>query len=215
LRILASADIHGVMSVYEWLAESVETHDAEILVLAGDLLLGGWEEEQNEQAQRTVLPLLKMVPVPVLYVMGNDDCVSLDYEDEQVKPLHGRGLSFGRYSFVGYQYSPPFVGGIHEKPEEEIETDLRQLEPLLDERTVFVTHSPAYGFADRIYAGEHVGSHSLAKLLESKQVLCHIHGHIHHSFGQEGNHFNVAASGRRRAMVIDLPSLAHKVIEGE
>ncbi|MFQ5925968.1 MAG: hypothetical protein ACE5MH_00865, partial [Terriglobia bacterium] len=144
---------------------------------------------------------------------GNDDFVALDYEDNRVKPLHARRLEFGGHSFVGYQYSLPFVGGIFEKPESEIEKDVRSLEPLLDEQTVFVTHSPAYGALDRVYAGENVGSRSLAALLDRKPVLAHIHGHNHESFGRDANHFNVAAAGRRRAVLIDLPSLSHKVLQ--
>lgn len=212
MRILAIADIHGVISVYEWLVGLTKEQQVELLVLAGGLLLGGWEEEQREQVQKTIIPLLKKLPVPVLYLMGNDDHVGLDYEDKQIRPLHGRRLDFGGYGFVGYQYSPPHIGGIHEKPEMEIERDVRQLGSLLNEQTVFVTHSPAYGAADRIYAGDHVGSRSLADLLDRRPVLVHIHGHIHHSFGSEGNHFNVAASGQRRAVVIQLPSLDHKII---
>lgn len=212
MRILAMADIHGVVDVYEWLIRLVEAEHPQLVVLAGDLLLGGWEEEQREQSQKIIVPLLKKVPVPVLYIMGNDDHVGLDYEDEQIKPLQGRRLKYGGYSFVGYQYSPPFIGGIYEKPEAEIAKDLRQLEPLLDVRSVFVTHSPAYGAADRIDAGNHVGSRSLAVLLDRSPVLVHIHGHIHQSFGREGNHFNVAASGQRRAMVIELPSLESRIV---
>jgi Icc-related predicted phosphoesterase len=60
-----------------------------------------------------------------------------------------------------------------------------------------------------------MGSHALAELLARRNILCHIHGHIHHSFGRAGNHFNVAADGRRRAMIIDLPSLSHCIIEGQ
>ncbi len=212
MRILAAADVHGVLSVYEWLVELVPEHRAELLVMAGDLFAGGWEEDQRQQA-RKIIPLLQKVRVPLLYLMGNDDFVALDYEDERIKFLHGKRLAFGSYNFVGYQYSLPFVGGIFEKPESEIEQDVRSLEPLLDEQTVLVTHSPAYGVLDRVYGGQHVGSRSLAALLDRKPVLAHIHGHIHESFGRDGNHFNVAAAGQRRAVLLDLPSLNQTVLQ--
>ena len=146
--------------------------------------------------------------------MGNDDHIELEPGDEKVRSIHGRQLSLGGFSIVGYQYSPPFIGSCHEKPEEEIAVDLRQIEPLLDESTIFVTHSPAFGFVDRIYAGDQVGSRAISELLTRTNVLCHIHGHIHHSFGNTENHFNVACGGKRRAMIIDLPELTHSVIEG-
>jgi len=212
LRVFAIADIHGVPRVYQWLVALAEVKPPDLLILAGDLLLGGWEDEQREQASKDILPLLKRLPMPVFYLMGNDDNVSLDYEDEQIKPLHGRRLDLGGYNFVGYQYSPRFSGGTFEKTEQEIESDVRNLESLLDEKTVFVTHSPAYGFADCVYRGEHVGSSALADLLTRKPVLAHIHGHIHNSFGHEGNHFNVAAGGICRVVAIDLPLLTHEVL---
>jgi hypothetical protein len=214
MRILAIADIHGATEVYEWLRGAAAEYGADLIILAGDLLIGGWEEEQSEQARAVVLPSLRAIPVPVWYIMGNDDHVDLGCDEETIRPIHGRRLIFGAWSVSRYQYSPTFMGGCHEKPEEQIASDLVQIEAILDGTTVLVTHTPAYGHADRIYSGKHAGSRALAELLERKKSLCHIHGHIHHSFGREGNHFNVAAAARRRAMIIELPSLSHFVIEG-
>lgn len=211
MRLLAAADIHGVLSVYEWLARLAAERQADLVVLAGDLL-AGWREEQGRQVPE-ILSLLKKVPAPVFYLMGNDDFVALDYEDTRIQPIHGKRVEFGGCNFVGYQYSLPFVGGIYEKPESEIEKDLRPLEEWLDSQTVLVTHSPAFGALDRVYSGSHVGSRSLAALLERKPVLAHIHGHIHEDFGRDGNHFNVAAAGQRRAVLIHLPSLRHEVLQ--
>ena len=214
MRILAIADIHGAAEVYEWLKEAVAAYSADLLILAGDLLIGGWEAEQSQQARTVVIPLLRTIPVPVCYIMGNDDNVDLGCEDDRIRHVHSRRVEFGVCSVAGYQYSLPFVGGCYEKPEEEIAADLCRIEPIVDETTILVTHSPAYGYVDRIFSGNHVGSHALAELLVRKRVLCHIHGHIHHSFGRAGNHFNVAAGGHRRAMIIDIPSLSHSVIQG-
>lgn len=215
MRLLAAADIHGVGRVYKWLQGQARQQQVGLVVLAGDLSAGSWDEKEQRDEARTLVSLFKNFPAPTLYLMGNDDFFALDYEDEQVKRLHGRRLEFGGYGFVGYQYTTPFVGSIHEKPEEEIEKDVRALEPFLDDRTVFVTHGPARGVLDRVDAGEHVGSHSLAALLARRPVLAHIHGHIHQSFGREGNRFNVAAAGRCRAVLIDLPGLTHRVLTDE
>lgn len=215
MKILAAADIHGQMEVYEWLIEQAREKKVELVILAGDLSASSWDEGEQRQEARTLISVMKKFPATTLYLMGNDDFFTLDCEDERVKPLHGRRLEFAGYAFVGYQYSTPFVGSVHEKPEEEIERDVRELEPLLDKQTVFVTHAPAYGFLDRIYSGERVGSRSLAALIHRRPVLAHIHGHIHDSFGRDGNHFNVAAAGRRRAVLIHLPSLEHKVLRDD
>lgn len=213
MRILGIADIHGAVDVYEWLPGAVLDYRADVLILAGDLLIGGWEDEQSEHIHTIVMPSLHAIDVPIFFIMGNDDHIQLESENEKLRSVHGRRLELGIYGIAGYQYSPPFMGGCHEKPEDEIEADLRKIEPLLNENTIFVTHTPAYGFVDRIYSGYHVGSRALADLLERIDVACHIHGHIHHSFGRKGNHFNVAAGARRRAIIIDLPSLSHSVIQ--
>ena len=212
MRILAAADIHGVAKVYEWLVQSAESCKPDLLVLAGDLFAGGWAEEQREQARTAIIPLLKQVSVPVFYIMGNDDNVALDYEDQRIKPLHRRRIEMGGYEFLGYQYTPPFVGVTFVKPESEIEEDLRSLEMLLDPRTVLITHAPAHGTLDSSLADEHVGSRALAALLDRRPVLAHIHGHIHGCFGRDGNRFNVAAAGQRRAYLIELPSLRARVL---
>jgi uncharacterized protein len=214
MRILAIADIHGVMGVYEWLVELVQEYQVDLLLIAGDLFAAEWEDGQREQAGQ-IIPVLKRVAAPCFYSMGNDDNVALDFEDEQIKPLHGRRLLYGTYNLVGYQYTPPFMGKEFVKSEEEIDRDLQSLEPLLEKPTILVTHAPAYGVLDRSYDGEHIGSRALGALLRRRPVLVHIHGHIHGDFGRDENHFNVAAAGQRRVVVIDLPSLDHQVLYSE
>jgi Icc-related predicted phosphoesterase len=214
VRILAAADIHGALSVYEWLVQVATEHRANLLILAGDLFAADSEDEQRKQAGQIISVLVSGVS-PCFYLMGNDDNVSLDYEHDRIRPLHSRRLSFGSFNFVGYEYTPPFLGTVFVKPETEIESDLHTLEPLLDSQSVLVTHAPAYGSLDRSYSGEHVGSRALATLLCRRSILAHIHGHIHEGFGREGNHFNVAAAGQRRSVLIELPSLAYKVIQGD
>ena len=50
-------------------------------------------------------------------------------------------------------------------------------------------------------------------MIDVRNVLAHIHGHVHGAPGYEGRHFNVAAAAKRRAMLIELPSLAAETIE--
>ena len=208
MRVLAAADIHGVPIVYEWLVPTASR--ADVLILAGDLLEGDIPENQRMQAQMWVARLRES-KVPVFYIMGNDDNVSLEYEDEMIQPLHGRRIDVGDYNFVGYQYTPPFVGDMFCKPEDEMDADLRALEPLVDEHTVFVTHALAAGHLDLCF-GDNVGSRAIAEFLLRRPVLAHLHGHVHNQFGREENRFNVAAAGTCRAVLIELPSLRHEVI---
>lgn len=210
LRVLAAADLHGVSRIYEWLVETANDR-ADLLILAGDLFDSDIAERQRQQATR-ILTLLRAARVPVLYLMGNDDEVELGSEDARIQSVHGRRLEFGGFNFLGYQYTDPFVGDVFVKTEPEIARDLDLLAPLLDTNTVLVTHMPAFGSCDRVY-DDHVGSQSLAEMLALRPIRAHIHGHIHEAFGRDGTHFNAACAGRCRAILIELPSLQHEVIE--
>ena len=212
MRILAAADIHGIRRVYDWLIRTAQERSADLLILAGDLFEGDWEDGQRRQAD-ALAEKLALSGLRVLYLMGNDDNVPLGYEDERIQYVDSRRIEIGGFAFVGYQYTPPFVGRTFVKTEEEMTADLERLALLLDERTVFITHAPALGTLDGL-AGERVGSPSIAAALERRPVLAHIHGHIHRCFGREGRHFNVASAGVCRAALIELPSLDAELLDG-
>jgi uncharacterized protein len=209
MRILAAADIHGSLEVYQWLTEQSPLADA--LILAGDLFDADFPDQQRLQAKK-IVKILPRSNCPVFYIMGNDDNVELEYEDALITLLHGKRVEFDGYNFVGYQYTPPFWGETFVKEDSEIAADLRLLDGgAVDESTIFVTHTPAYGSLDLCGTG-HVGSKALADFLHRNPVMAHIHGHIHHAFGVDGYHFNVASAAQCRAMLIDLPSLEYEVL---
>jgi Icc-related predicted phosphoesterase len=186
-------------------------------VLAGDLLGCPSGYDTLEQAQRAdaaeIVTMLSEVPSPVFYVMGNDDFVELVPTSASMRSVHGIRIELDDLNFVGYQYSLPFITDMNEKPEEEIRKDLEVLGPLVDSRTVLVTHCPAHGILDVGMMDRHAGSVSIKELVDQRRPLVHIHGHVHQYFGREGRHFNVAAARHRRAMLIDTETLDHEVIE--
>lgn len=217
MRILASADLHGFHDVYDWLVEVGAVEQPEGVLLAGDLLgfpdgFDTVEEAQAADAQDVVRRLAE-VDCPIFYVMGNDDWVDLNPSVSNIQSVHGRRVSFGDFNVVGYQYTLPFMGGINEKPEHEMEQDLVELQNLVDQRTVLVTHGPAYRALDKVTIGGHAGSISLRKLVDRYSPRVHIHGHLHYWFGRDGRHFDVASAGKKRAMMIDLETMEHRVIE--
>jgi Icc-related predicted phosphoesterase len=213
------SDVHGDFGIYRWMETIVRSEPADAVVLAGDLLHGAGDHLSIEEAQRReadqLIEILCELGLPVLYVMGNDDMIELDYEDDLVWPIHGRTAVLGDFEFLGYQFSPPFMGGIHEKLEDEIRDDLVILEPQMHERTVFVTHTPARGFRDVTAAGTNVGSPSVLEAIRRKKIRAHIHGHIHKCFGRDGIHFNVASGRAFRAMLIDIDAMEHVVLTRE
>src|SRR5688572_18797245 len=128
MKILAASDVHGVRPVYEWLLASANQHRVDAIILAGDLLgcLDGFDTPEAAQRHESELlvALLDTMDVPVLYIMGNDDLVELNPRSAHVQSVHGRRVECGGFGFVGYQYSLPFMGGVFEKPEEAIRTDV-------------------------------------------------------------------------------------------
>lgn len=216
MRILASADIHGNRAVYDWLLTAARLHSVDAILLAGDLLgfMDGFDNPRDAHSHegQILVELLENFVAPVLYIMGNDDFVELNCTSQRVKSIHGCRKLLGSFNFVGYQYSLPFMGGVFEKDETEIEADLRTLIPLMDARTVFVSHSPAHGVLDPGFGERCIGSESLRAFLETNPFLAHIHGHSHGGFGRRGKHFNVAAAGQKRAMIINLNSMEHQTI---
>jgi Icc-related predicted phosphoesterase len=216
MRVLAAADVHGRRAVYDWLLAAARAHRVDALILAGDLLgcpegFGTPEESQRHDAC-ALAQLLDTAGVPVLYLMGNDDLVELEPVSPGVQSIHGRRLQRGRFAFVGYQYSLPFMGGVFERQEAGIAADLENLASLVDADTVFVSHSPALGILDPGFGETRIGSSSLADLLARRPFRAHIHGHSHAGFGRRGPHFNVASAGRARAMLLDLAAMEHQVL---
>jgi Icc-related predicted phosphoesterase len=217
MRILAASDIHGNLETYRWIVGVAEERRAELIVLAGDLLGSGDDGDTIEKAQRRdatrLVSILGALSVPVFYIMGNDDWVELTSPGERVRSLHGGRVDRDEFNFVGYQCTLPFMGGVNERSEEAIASELQPLESLMDERTILVTHSPAAGVLDSTLLGP-AGSVSIRDAIRRRGVRAHIHGHVHGSFGRDGRHFNVAAGRQRRAMLIDLNSMIHEVLEG-
>lgn len=217
MKILACADIHGQHETYAWLARCAGWADCAALVLAGDLLGCPDGHATVEDAQRAdaaaIAAILREIDLPVLYIMGNDDLVEFEPGAGRMQPLHGRRLDIGRYNFVGYRYSLPFIGEATEKPEDDIARDLIAIRDLVDENTVLVTHSPAFGILDVGILGLHAGSTSLRDLVENRRPRVHVHGHVHSQFGRDGRHFNVAAERHRRAVRIDLETLEAETLE--
>lgn len=217
MRILACADFHGCLDVYRWFLGEARSLGVEALVLAGDLF--GYADEVDDPDEDQVINamhvrgLLIGADTPVLYIMGNDDSIELEPVEQRLIPLHGRRVEWPPFNFVGYQYSLPWMGGVFEKHEAEIEADLLEIENLLDSRTILVTHSPAHGILDPGAGPHKIGSRSLRDLLERNNVLAHIHGHSHSGFGRDGRHFNVASALRKRAIVIDLETVEHSVVQ--
>jgi Icc-related predicted phosphoesterase len=153
---------------------------------------------------------------PVVFVMGNDDGIlgngSGWNSEGRIVDIHMRRARYGDCHFVGYRYTNPFVGGTFEKSEEDQEKDFLTLEGLIDEGSVLVTHGPAWGTMDIAGDGKHVGSRALRRLIESRRPRLHLFGHIHRTFGIDGNRVNGSYPASRKFIGIDVDTVEARIL---
>lgn len=160
--------------------------------------------------------MLKESGKPVVFLMGNDDGrlgKGNEWTSEtDLLNVNQRRVEFGNYNIVGYQYTPPFVGGAFEKQEKEQVEDFKELEKLMDENTILITHGPAWGILDAVDV-LNVGSRALRELIERRAPLLHLFGHVHSNFGVKNHAVNGSYPYSRKFVSIDLVSLEIIIVE--
>jgi Icc-related predicted phosphoesterase len=143
----------------------------------------------------TIKEILRGSKKHVILVAGNHDLS--DWKNRgRIHNVHGARFTLGGFAFVGYRYTRL------EKSEDAEEKDLPRIERLIRRNTILVTHAPAYGVLDMTHRGIHMGSRPLSRLSERKEVLLHLFGHVHHSFGLEGKSANGSYEHSRRFISI-------------
>jgi Icc-related predicted phosphoesterase len=154
---------------------------------------------------------------PVVLVMGNDDGLlgsgSAWSSEKGIADINQRRARLGKYNFVGYHYTCPFIGGTFEKSEVDQSKDFDRLAGLIDEHTVLVTHGPPWGILDTVFDGRRVGSRALRRMIDRKRPMLHVFGHIHHSFGTQGIWANCAYPHCRRFIGVDLETKEFSIID--
>lgn len=193
-------------------SELLKTDNYDMGILSGDLMTYTPDLAKTE---REIKYMLDQVRKPIFFIMGNDDGI-LGYnwtDTEYLKNIDLRKVEYKEYSFVGYQYTNPYVGGPFEKTEKKQLEDLPRLQELIDEETIFVSHGPAYGILDKTHVEISVGSKMLRRLVDQKKPYLHLFGHIHQSFGVKGNSINGAYPYNRKMVSIDLDNLNIDFIE--
>lgn len=151
--------------------------------------------------------------VPVFFIMGNDDgIVAGGYEwssTDLMRNVNQRRIEFLEWNFVGYQYTNPFVGGIFEKSEPEQRNDLDHLLPLVDERTILVTHGPPRGILD----SHGFGSSALREFVDHCNPTLHLFGHIHQAAAIRWPFINGAFPEVRRFLCVDVGGKSAEYLE--
>ncbi len=182
MLIYAFTDLHGNTKALEQVKRAVKEKKPDLILFLGDLTI----------FERELDPLLSRVNLlgpPVLMLHGNHEEESslrkASVRFSRITFLHKKTRVIGGFTFIGHG-----GGGFSEKyPDLEELAKSQEWRALDWERVVFMSHAPPYGtrLDDVGQSGEewHVGSKTLAKLVQRRQPLLVLAGHIHDCFNQE------------------------------
>ncbi len=175
MRILMATDLHGSRPALDTIRAAIREHVPDLFVAAGDITHFGRPPSYAED-------LLGRMPVQTLAVPGNcDPPALLEVLDRLGVNLHMKKVKIAGETLVG-------LGGANPTPFRtpfEIEEDeiWRGLDGVMEPRAILVSHPPPHGHLDVVPGAGHVGSRSVARIVEKyrpKAVLC---GHIHEAAG--------------------------------
>jgi len=204
MRILLTSDLHGLEDAALRFAKAL-TGRYDVGVIAGDLL-----DDQLTEAELSVLPrtndaardmaagllakerrvvqVLKTSGKPVLVVPGNHDTTPLRTDGTFIN-LHLKKLELDGVIFVGYGCISRSLG-----PDLQM-ASLNEIEHLVTERAILVTHIPPRGTLDLKRNGDRMesfGSGILAELISRQKPRFHFFGDAHDSVGVRGTSINAS-----------------------
>jgi Icc-related predicted phosphoesterase len=190
LRVVCLADTHG-------LHEEVQVPEGDLLIHAGDVSMGGTEEEiEAFDAWMARLPH----PHKVLIAGNHDWLFQRDPEAARRRItsatyLQDSGVSIGSLRLWGSPWQPWFMNWAF---------NLRRGRPLeaiwqlIPEHTeILITHCPPHGILDAVSGfaalalslavgqGTHVGCRELATAVKRVRPRLHVFGHIHEGYGRQ------------------------------
>ena len=202
MKLIFSSDLHGSESGYKRFSELLVSDKFDMGLLGGDLM-GNRRKRLNSEDE--IKKILHQSGKPILFIMGNfDGILGFNWTDTPLtRNINQKRVIIKEQSFVGYQYTNPFIGGEFERTEKQQSADMLDLCKLIDKDTILVTHGPAYGVLDRTHFGKSVGSRALMNLLSSVHPKFHLFGHIHESAGCEGCAVNGAYPKSHKFVSID------------
>jgi Icc-related predicted phosphoesterase len=183
MKILAVSDFHGSVKASEKVVSKARSIHADVVVVCGDVTHFG----SSEDAEKVLSPLT-VIKLPILYVLGNCDPMSLlKTKIEGTHCIHGECKVYGNVSFIGAASLPQdrICPSPWEISEEEIHNALNtSLKKCSSKHNlVVVAHSPPLNTKlDLAFAG-HIGSSSLRLFIEQTQPSVVFCGHVHEARG--------------------------------
>ena len=194
MLIYALSDLHG------HLPHVPDNHD--VLVIAGDICPVGSHSRFLDQLGwfRDIFnPWLEGLNIKEkIIVWGNHD-----WAPERVPHLMPKisghvlldnGIEIDGINFWGSPWQLRFYDWAFNLDEPEI---AKKYDRIPDNIDVLISHGPPYGYGDKTFINQNVGSPSLSKTILDKNIKVTITGHIHPAYGSydiDGNHYVFNAS---------------------
>jgi Icc-related predicted phosphoesterase len=194
MSFLLLADIEGYTPEFELNF----FNNIEFVVIAGDISIGAKNVARNAKFYQRIREKIP-IQLPIYYVPGNREYenVASYFEGipENFYPLHKRVIthitSNGENLYlVGFGGALPGIFNNFVFTEEEFRRELENLFENLDyspnELVILVVHNPPFSEKlDRVFTGEHIGSHAIRSIIENYSPQYCVCGHIHESQGIE------------------------------
>lgn len=187
------------------LLEEIGSENEDIIAL--------WHENKAIEFQDKALKLkieeiqkiLGQAHKPVYYILGNHDRVEW-FETNRIINIHLKRVDLGEYNLVGYRWTSL------ERNSKELSEDLERLNSLIDEHTIFVSHSPPTGKLDGLVEWGTGYGLDILNMLDVRPYL-YLVGHVHSLTGQKENVINGAWPHCRKITAIDVATRTSLLLE--
>ena len=221
MKFLLLADIEGYTPEFE----PNFFQNIEFVVIAGDISIGAKNISRNAKFYHRIRETIPS-KIPIYYVIGNREYENMATEFEGIPvnfiPIHNRvfthTLSNGlKVHLVGFGGALPGIFNNFVKTEEEFAEGLDKL--FLETKSIvkngeiviLVVHNPPFSERlDKVFTGEHIGSHAIRELIEKYNPTYCVCGHVHESQGIETigatKCVNSGASKQGNAAILSLDS---------
>ncbi len=183
LRILLLSDLHGAVPQLA----AFNRNNYEVVILAGDVTNGTKVESRIDACVQKLAFLGEFY-----FLQGNSDypaLVELPLTNPNAKVLHKKVIRVGDYEIIGSGGATTGLINYSAFTEAQFEQNLREVYAsthATPDHQILVTHDPPYNTAlDLNLRHDHVGSRSVRKVIEEKQPLLALCGHIHEAKGIE------------------------------
>lgn len=156
--------------------------------------------------ERELRSVLRKSEKPVVLIPGNHDLAEW-HSDNIIHNVHNKAFSYHEFTFIGFKYTSLDIN-------ENLESRyIKRVERRITQNTILVTHAPPYGVLDVNYRNNHLGSKAIARLNANSNVVLHLFGHIHDSFGFKGKSANGSFVKGRKFIAIDTKDFSFRFVE--